>query len=61
MWVYQIAMIICANELKMSEADGLSSSDAEWLSSNVVVVTLPAGQSWFLRDNETLPNTSAAL
>ena len=61
LWVYQVAMIICANELKMSEADGLSSSDAEWLSSNVVVVTLPAGQSWFLRDNETLPNTSAAL
>ena len=54
-------MIICANELKMTEADGLSSSDAEWLSSNVVVVTLPAGHSWFLKDNETLPGTSAVL
>ena len=61
LWVYQVAMIICANELKMTEADGLSSSDAEWLRSNVVVVTLPAGQSWFLKDNETLPVTSAVL
>ena len=61
LWVYQVAMIICANELKMTEADGLSSSDAEWLRSNVVVVTLPAGHSWFLKDNETLPVTSAVL
>ena len=45
----------------MTEADGLSSSDAEWLRSNVVVVTLPEGHSWFLKDNETLPNTSAVL
>ena len=57
LWVYQVAMIICANDLKMSEADGLSVSDAEWLTSNVVRVSLPAGHSWFLRDNETLPNT----
>jgi hypothetical protein len=61
LWVYQVAMIICANELKMTEADGLSSSDAEWLRTNVVVVTLPEGHSWFLKDNETLPNTVAAL
>jgi len=61
LWVYQVAMIICANELKMSEADGLSSSDAEWLRTNVVVVTLPEGHAWFLKDNETVPNTSAAL
>ena len=61
LWVYQVAMIICANELKMSEADGLSSSDAEWLRTNVVVVTLPEGHAWFLKNNETVPNTSAAL
>ena len=54
-------MIICANEIKMSEADGLSGSDAEWLRTNMVVVTLPEGHAWFLKDNETLPNTSAAL
>ena len=54
-------MIVCANELKMTEADGLSSSDAEWLRANVVVVTLPEGQSWFLKDNEVLPNTTTAV
>jgi hypothetical protein len=61
LWVYQVAMIVCANELKMTEADGLSSSDAEWLRANVVVVTLPEGQSWFLKDNEVLPNTTTAV
>ena len=54
-------MIICANDLKMTEAEGLSYSDAEWLRANVVVVTLPEGHSWFLKDNETLPSTSAAV
>jgi len=61
LWVYQVAMIVCANDLKMSEADGLSVSDAEWLRANVVVVTLPEGQSWFLKDNEVLPNTTTAV
>ena len=61
LWVYQVAMIICANELKMSEADGISHSDAEWLRANVVVVTLPEGHSWFLKDNESFPTTSAGL
>ena len=54
-------MIVCANELKMSEADGISHSDAEWLKANVVVVTLPKGHSWFLKDNESFPTTSPGL
>ena len=61
LWVYQVAMIICANELKMTEAEGLSCSDAEWLRANVIVVSLPAAQSWFLKDNETSVSIGAAL
>ncbi len=61
LWVYQVAMIICANDLKMTEAEGLSCSDVEWLRANVVVVTLPEGHSWFLKDNEISVSMSAAL
>ena len=52
-WVYQIGMILCANHLPMTETDGLSSSDADWMQANVVLVTLPEGQTWYLKAGES--------
>ena len=52
LWFYHVAMIVCANELKMTVAEGLSIADAEWMASNVVVVKLPPGQTWYMKDNE---------
>ena len=54
-------MIICANDLKMTEAEGLSYSDAEWLNANVVLVTLPEGDTWHLKDDEISPEISVVL
>ena len=60
LWVYQVAMIICANHLPMIVADGLSPADAEWLQANVVMVTLPAGDTWYLKHDEISPEISVA-
>jgi hypothetical protein len=49
LWVYQTAMIVCCNSLSMTEAEGLSASDADWLAANVVRVSLPEGQTWYLK------------
>lgn len=46
-WVYQTALIICANEYQCSEASGLSAQDVEWLQANVTPVSLPATQKWY--------------
>ena len=41
-WVYMTAMIVCCNELKMTQEDGLNESDADWMQANVTVVQLPS-------------------
>jgi hypothetical protein len=46
-WTYQTAMILCCNALEMTEEDGLSASDADWMQANVLVVGLPKGATWF--------------
>ena len=46
-WLYGIAHILCSNSFPMSESEGQSKEDAEWLSSNILDVSLPAGQTWF--------------
>ena len=46
-WLYGIAHILCSNHFAMSESEGQSKEDADWLSTNVLDVTLPAGQTWF--------------
>ena len=52
-----MAMIVCTNHLPMTEADGLSASDADWMKANVVLVKLETGQTWFIRQNETCTDT----
>jgi len=52
-WVYHIAMILCANHLEMTEDDGLSPSDADWMQQNVDLVILPVGHTWYLKANES--------
>jgi len=53
-WVYHIAMILCANHLEMTEGDGgISASDADWMTQNVTVVTLEADQAWYLKPDQS--------
>lgn len=52
LWVYHIAMIVCTNHMPMTELEGLSASDADWMRSNVVKVALEEGQTWFLKNDE---------
>ena len=49
-WVYQVAMVVCCNDLAMTESDGLSESDADWMMTNVVTVRLGPCQTWFNQD-----------
>lgn len=46
-WAYQTAMIVCSNFLPTTTDMGLSAQDADWMTANVVVVQLAAGQTWF--------------
>ena len=46
-WAYQTAMIVCSNFLPTTTDMGLSDQDADWMTANVVVVQLAAGQTWF--------------
>ncbi len=46
-WAYQTAMIVCSNFLPTTTEAGLSAQDADWMTANVVVVQLAAGQTWF--------------
>lgn len=48
LWVYMTAMIVCCNSLLMTVKDGLSASDADWMSGNVVVVELDPGEKWHM-------------
>lgn len=48
-WVYQTALIVSTNSLPMTEEEGLSHADAEWLQANIVRVELAKGQTWFVR------------
>jgi len=52
-WVYHTAMILCANHLEMTEGDGISASDADWMTQNVTVVTLEADQTWYLKPDQS--------
>ena len=45
--MYVTAMIVCCNDLAMTEEDGLSESDADWMKANVTVVQLPSDETWF--------------
>ena len=46
-WGYQTAMIVCTNHLPMTEQEGLSASEADWMHTNMLKVTLEEGQTWF--------------
>ena len=47
-WLYSTAHILCSNSFPMSQADGQSAEDADWLTSNIINVTLPQGMRWYL-------------
>ena len=46
--LYAVPMILCSNEFKRTQADGLSPEEEEWLDKNVIVAELPKGcKAWF--------------
>ena len=49
LWIYQTALIVCCNSLPMLVDEGVDEADADWLSANVIRVTLREGQTWYLK------------
>ena len=48
-WLYQVAHILCANAFATTVPEGLDSeADEEWLQTNLVVLSLPAGRKWYV-------------
>ena len=42
-------MILCSNDFKYTVADGLEPEEAEWISKNVIVASLPdKAKTWYL-------------
>ena len=56
-WLYGIAHILCSNAFPMSEDEGQSAEDADWLKSNVIVIILPPCQCWYF-DNARARGTT---
>ena len=46
-WLYGIAHIFCSNHFPMTQAQGQSAQDADWLTGNILDIMLPPGQTWF--------------
>jgi hypothetical protein len=46
-WLYQIAHILCSNHFPMTQAQGLTEEDADWLQKNLYVATLPQRERWY--------------
>ena len=49
---YQTAMIVCTNHLPMTEQEGLSKCDAEWMQWNVAKVSLEQDMTWYYKTEE---------
>jgi hypothetical protein len=47
-WLYQTAHILCSNKFPTTIEDGVSADDVDWLKGNLVIVSLPVGQTWYL-------------
>ena len=46
--LYAVPLILCSNEFKLTEAEGLSPEEAEWLDKNIILAELPEGaKTWF--------------
>ena len=46
-WLYHTAHILCSNDFRMTTAEGASQEDADWLTQNLYIATLPVGERWF--------------
>jgi hypothetical protein len=47
-WLYMTAHVLCSNHFPTTVAEGLTPEEADWLSGNLFIATLPAGVAWFL-------------
>lgn len=52
-WFYNCAMILCSNDFRMTQADGLSDpADEDWLQANILDARLEPGQKWYVAPSE---------
>jgi hypothetical protein len=51
-FVYMLPIILCSNVFPMSQAEGLSADDEDWLQANVVDVPAPVAGKWWVDDLE---------
>ena len=46
-WLYHIAHILCSNFFPMTQAQGATEEDADWLQKNLYVAILLHGERWY--------------
>ena len=46
--VYGVPMILCSNDFKLHELDGIAEVDSSWLEANILEASLPVGVAkWY--------------
>ena len=51
--VYGVPMILCSNDFKLHEAEGLDAEDSSWLKENILEAQLPEGQrAWYYENDD---------
>ena len=51
-FVYMLPIILTSNKFPLTEKEGLSPEDADWLEANVIEVPEPFGHKWWVADME---------
>ena len=51
-FVYKLPIILCSNKFPMTEEEGLSEEDADWLGANIIEVPQPVGGKWYVEGQE---------
>ena len=51
-FVYKLPIILCSNKFPMTEEEGLSAEDADWLQANIYDVPQPVGGKWYVDGDE---------
>ena len=58
--LYAVPMILCSNEFKLTEEEGLAEEDAEWLTKNIIQAQLPTDQETWFEASTIAPCSPAA-
>ena len=46
-WLYHTPHVLCSNHFPMTEKEGATAEEADWLSKNIMPATLPPMQKWY--------------